>query len=96
MKMLKKNDAITLIALVVTIIVLLILAGVTLSLVAGENGILKRAVSAREEMIKAQYEEELNLVIASMRTDAMYERKEFNMQFITTGCIMLSMEMRIL
>ena len=39
--MLKRNQGITLIALVVTIIVLLILAGVTLSFVAGENGILQ-------------------------------------------------------
>lgn len=45
----KKEQGITLIALVITIIVLLILAGVSLSLVAGENGILKRAENARIE-----------------------------------------------
>ena len=37
-----KNKGITLIALVVTIIVLLILAGVSISMLTGENGILKR------------------------------------------------------
>lgn len=40
---LKGNRAITLIALVITIIVLLILAGVTISTLIGENGILTRS-----------------------------------------------------
>ena len=38
---LNKNSGITLVALVITIIVLLILAGVTLNLTLGENGLLK-------------------------------------------------------
>ena len=44
----KKKNArgITLIALVITIIVLLILAGVTINALSGENGILKRATQA--------------------------------------------------
>lgn len=41
--MLKKNGGITLIALVITIIVLLILAGVSIAMISGENGILNRA-----------------------------------------------------
>ena len=44
----KDQKAITLIALVITIIVLLILAGVTLSLIIGEDGIVERAISAAE------------------------------------------------
>ena len=43
MKNLKDQKGITLVALVITIIVLLILAGVSLSLVVGDNGILGRA-----------------------------------------------------
>ena len=39
---LKKVKGITLIALVITIIVLLILAGVSIATLAGDNGILKR------------------------------------------------------
>ena len=39
----KKVEGITLIALVITIIVLLILAGVTIASLSGENGILTRA-----------------------------------------------------
>ena len=38
----KSNKGITLIALVITIIVLLILAGVTIAALSGDNGILKR------------------------------------------------------
>ena len=39
----KNENAITLIALVVTIVVLLILAGVSISMLGGENGIIKQA-----------------------------------------------------
>ena len=39
----KDNKAITLIALVVTIIVLIILAGVSINLVLGDNGIITKA-----------------------------------------------------
>ena len=46
---LKSNKAITLIALVVTIVVLLILAGISISLVAGDNGLIKKARDARDE-----------------------------------------------
>ena len=46
----KKNTrGITLIALVITIIVLLILAGVTIAVLSGENGILTRAAEAKEK-----------------------------------------------
>ena len=45
---LKVNKGITLIALVITIIVLLILAGVAISMLSGENGILNQAAKARE------------------------------------------------
>ena len=45
----KKNGGITLIALVVTIIVLIILAGVSISMLTGQNGILTRAAKAKEK-----------------------------------------------
>lgn len=46
--MLKQQKGITLVALIITIIVLLILAGVTISLVLGDNGILNHAEDAGE------------------------------------------------
>ena len=47
--MLKNEKGITLIALVVTIVVLLILAGVTTSLLLYENGIIAKSQDARTE-----------------------------------------------
>lgn len=44
----RKNRGITLIALVITIIVLLILAGITIGAITSENGILQNAIEARE------------------------------------------------
>ena len=48
-KELKKNRGITLLALVITIIVLLILAGITISAITGDNGIIGNAGQAKEE-----------------------------------------------
>ena len=49
----EKNEGITLIALIVTIIVLLILAGISISMLTGQNGILPRASEAKEKTEKA-------------------------------------------
>ena len=57
----KENKGITLIALVITIIVLLILAGVTIATLAGDNGILNKASQATEETRIGQVEEQVNL-----------------------------------
>ena len=53
----KNNKGITLIALVITIIVLLILAGVTIAALSGDNGILKRATEAKEQTNQKNDEE---------------------------------------
>ena len=60
-KITRKNNGITLIALVITVIVLLILAGVTIATLTGENGILTRAQDAQIETRGAAVEEEKNL-----------------------------------
>ena len=59
----KQNNAITLIALVITIIVLLILAGVTIVTLTGDNGLITKASDAQFTTEIAQYKEELNLSI---------------------------------
>ena len=58
-KRILKERGITLIALVVTIVVLLILAGVSLNAIFSENGIIKRAKDAQNRMNNAQ-ESDLN------------------------------------
>ena len=55
------NSAITLVALVITVIVLLILAGVTLNMLIGENGIIAKAQLAKEKTNEAQQVEEEQL-----------------------------------
>ena len=57
----KQAKGITLIALVVTIVVLLILAGVSLSLVIGNDGIMKRAKEAKNRYAEAQTNDEKQL-----------------------------------
>ena len=56
-----KNKGITLIALVVTIVVLLILAGITISLVFSENGIISKSKNAKEQTEISQVREQLEL-----------------------------------
>ena len=56
-KDMKRNKGITLIALVITIIVLLILAGIAISMLSGENGILKKAADAKTKTEQAQKNE---------------------------------------
>ena len=56
-----KTNGITLIALVITIIVLLILAGVTIAILTGDNGILNKATEASEKTKIAEEEEKVKL-----------------------------------
>lgn len=49
----RKEKGITLVALVVTIVVLLIITGVGIHLVIGDNGIIPKADEARDETIKS-------------------------------------------
>ena len=64
----KNNKGITLVALVITIIVLLILAGVSISMVVGENGVLSRATNAATETSKAEAEQELGSWLMDQQT----------------------------
>ena len=63
--MLKNNKGITLIALVITIIVLLILAGVSIAMLTGQNGILTQAKNADNETSLADVEEKVQLAVSA-------------------------------
>ena len=76
------NSAITLIALIITIIVLLILAGVTLNMVMGESGIFSKANNAKNKTEVAQYEEELRMCILELQTDTATNKETFGMETI--------------
>ena len=72
-KHLKPNKGITLIALVLTIIVLLILAGVTIAALSGPNGILTNATKAREDNAKAEVIDQARVDILAKQTEKMGE-----------------------
>ena len=59
----KETRGITLITLAVTIVVLLILAGVSINTVVGDNGIIKKAKEAAEVTKKVSAEEEMNRLV---------------------------------
>lgn len=68
-KILKQKNGITLIALVVTIIVLLILAGVSIAMLTGNNGILSQAQNAQEQTEIAKIKEEIQVKISAKQTE---------------------------
>ena len=63
------ENGITLIALVITIIVLIILAGITLNLLIGDNGILTRAKDAAKIQKQVEYKESLEFLILEEHMD---------------------------
>lgn len=65
----KNEKGITLIALVITIIVLLILSGVSIALLTGDNGILTQAKASKISTTLATYKEELELYKGEKRTE---------------------------
>ncbi len=85
----KKNDvikesnflqekAITLIVLVITIIILLILAGITISSLTGENGIISKSLTAKDETKISELEERLNEIgVEVYQEDPWLEGEEY-------------------
>lgn len=65
----KNQKGITLVALVITIVVLLILAGVTISMVLGPNGVLTNSQIAKEKSAKGTAEDALSTALSSISTN---------------------------
>ena len=79
-----KEKGITLIALVITIIVLLILAGVSISMLTGDNGILTQAQRAKELTEATSEEEYIQLLIIGYNMDKQAYGEELkNVEFNT-------------
>ena len=86
----KSNNGITLIALVITIIVLLILAGVSIAMLTGENGILNKATTAKQKTEEVTAEERVKLEVAGslgengkLDTDLLNENLRNNVDGLT-------------
>ena len=77
----KNKKGITLVALIVTIVVLLILAGVSLNLLVGNNGIITRAKQAKISNDLSSYKEQLAMFIAEKKV----ENPEFYESSLTAG-----------
>ena len=73
MKKLKNKNGVTLIALAVTIIVMLILAGVTISTLTGNSGITTKASKAKTKSYLANIKEEYELYLSEKRMDDEYD-----------------------
>ena len=65
----KNNKGITLIALVITIIVLLILAGVSIAMLTGSNGILTQAGNAQKATREGDIKESISLAVSTVNSD---------------------------
>ena len=76
------QKGITLIALVITIIVLLILAGVSIAMLTGENGILTRTNEAKVSQIEGQVREEINLAVQAAKMYAEQKAVETDTGFL--------------
>ena len=63
----RNNEGITLIALIVTIVVMIVIAGVSINMTIGENGIFTKAVKAKEMQETAEIKEKFELKQAEAR-----------------------------
>ena len=92
-QLIKTSNGITLIALVITIIVLLILAGVTIATLTGDNGILKKAGDAKTQTEQAKEDENLKIAIAgSYGTDGKLNLKDLKDNLKNQGILTNSNE----
>ena len=79
----KKERGITLIALVVTIIVLIVLAGISINLIFGQLGVVTKSKEAKEENLKQTAKEVMNLKITSIQIANYTENKTLpSLQFL--------------
>ena len=71
MKNRKKKNAITLLALVITIVIMLLLAGVAIQMTMGENGLIAKSAQAQKAQAKAELYDTAKLSYMSLNTKAL-------------------------
>ena len=81
-KIFYNTKGITLIGLVITIIILLIVAGIAIGTLIGKDGILKRTKSSEEEYMQAQAKEKLELILYQLQMDKVTNQEYNNNDFI--------------
>ena len=80
-----KEKGITLVALVITIVILLILAGVAIAALTGDNGLFSRAQQAKEETIKSQLKEEITMSIQEIQTEELPKGNNVTLKTLAEG-----------
>lgn len=79
----RKERGITLIALVITIIVMLILVGIVISLTIGENGIIRKAQESGIAYNEAEARQKLELVLLDMQADKVTNEEYNENEYLT-------------
>ena len=69
-----KRKGITLLALVITIVIMLLLAGVAIQMTMGENGLIAKSNQAKKEQAKAELLENAKLGYLNLKTKAIEEK----------------------
>ena len=77
MERIKNNKAITLIALIITIIILLIIAGVAISFTTGENGIFEKSKKGAEKYEMEEAKEQIELSIQDLTMEKTQNGEDF-------------------
>lgn len=67
--MFKQQKGVTLVALVITIIVLLILAGVSIAMLTGDNGILTKATESKTKNLVGEIKEQVSMALGEIMAD---------------------------
>ena len=84
MKKIINNKGITLVALVITIIVLLILAGISIQSITN-TGLFANAKKAKEKSMEGQLKEEISLAIQSIQTEEIYKENSVTLETLAGG-----------
>ena len=69
MRKTKENKAITLVALVITIIILLLLAGIAIANLGGENGIFEKVKQSKKAQIESEMKEQLTIALQELQVE---------------------------
>lgn len=77
-KKIRKQEGITLVALVITIIILLILAGISIQALTG-TGLFEKTNQAKERTIKAQLKEEIEMAIHEIQMEEIPEGRNVDL-----------------
>lgn len=82
MRCIKKKQGITLIALVITIVILLILAAVSIYMLLGDNGLITKAQQASEQMQITSGKEEIDLQVLDLVTGKVQKGESCSLDYI--------------